>query len=203
MQKDVLKSKLGRIHLLTRCYMQLLYYVKHGIFGEFLDSLILTIGDLSYDDFWCDVSFETVEHELQAVIKETDIELSFLADEFISITIKSGDLDQSLGELWFDSAVVLCEFTSRRSKFLKHIVDVFLENRQAFVNNEYRHLIGMLIEAQMMETVEFFAKALGVECFTPSSQDIEQDLLRVSLELSQAYSESKSKKSGKVENLLN
>lgn len=203
MQKDVLKSKLGCIHLLTRCHMQLLYYVKNGIFGEFIDSLILTIGDLSYNDFWCDISFETLEHESQMVIKETDIELSFLADEFISITIKSGDLDQSLGELWFDSAVVLCEFTSRRSEFLKYIVDVFLENRQAFVNNEYRQLIGMLIEAQMMETVEFFAKALGFECFTPSSQDIEQDLLRVSLELSQAFSERRSKTRKNMKDLPN
>lgn len=203
MQKDVLKSKLGRIHLLTRCHMQLLYYVKNGIFGEFLDSLILTIGDLSYDDFWCDISSETLEHESQAVVKGIGIDLSYLADEFISISIKSGDLDQSLGELWFDSAVVLCEFTSHRSQFLNHAVDVFLENRQAFINHEYRQLIGMLIEAQMMETVECFAKALGFECFAPDSQDIEQDLLRVSLEFYQAYSESKSKKSGKVENLLN
>lgn len=203
MQKNVLNSKIGRIHLLTRCHMQLLYYVKNGIFGEFIDSLILTIGDLSYNDFWCDLSFETLERESQMVIKETDIELSFLADEFISITIKSGDLDQSLGELWFDSAVVLCEFTSRRSEFLKYIVDVFLENRQAFVNNEYRQLIGMLIEAQMMETVEFFAKALGFECFTPSSQDIEQNLLRVSLELSQAFSERKSKMRKNMKDLPN
>lgn len=203
MQKDVLNSKVGRIHLLTRCYMQLLCYLNNNIYGEFIDSLTSTIGDLSYNDFWCDLSYDSIELEKQAVIKEIGFEQSALADDFISIDIKSGDLDKNLGELWFDSLVILCEFTSHRSQFLNRAVDVFIENRQAFAGTEHQHLIGMLIEAQMMNKVEYFAKALGFECFIPSNQEIEQDLLRASLELNRVYSGGKSKGRQKSKDLPN
>ncbi len=199
MRNEFLAKKIGHHHLMAQSYLTLIHYIDIEVYGEFVDSLMNTLGDLSGNDCWYDMTYEGLKTDRKAVITEIGYECAFHAEEFMDLEINSGDFDAATAGLWFDTVLLLCEFSRSKSKFLSRAVDVFVENRRFFIGDEFQRLLGELVSNQMMTTVDSFAKAMGFDCFKPSIGSVEEDMLQMSLRLRQSSPGPK----GKDKELLN
>lgn len=199
MRNEFLAQKIGHHHLMAQSYLTLIHYIDIEVYGEFVDSLMNTLGDLSGNDFWYDMDYENLKNARETVITEIGFECAFHAEEFMDLEIDSGDFDEATAGLWFDTVLLLCEFSRQKTKFLSCAVDVFVENRSFFIGDEFQRLLGELVDCQMMTTVDRFAKAMGFDCLKPSSSSVEEDMLQMSLRLSKSSAGAK----GKGKELLN